>query len=544
MGYLFLWLSLVAFSLFLVAAITATASRCRKSLWHKFWPILAASLLFVFISGFAVVGGFLIYYNVQPKWLFWYGLSQAVVYAICVLVLLKRGLRGARSENPLAKAWPQGQLWSAAGLTVLFYSVTLNSFETRTMVEVAAMRSDANVKILGLLPPRLPDGLNAFTAYQEAGRAFGPPDGLPKWFFESDKPNFDPSSQEVKVFLSKQKGVLDILRWGSSLPGYAREPDLNYLNLTPEPVYSHYRNFAKLLSLSARSSALSGNLGGALDELEVISRMAEHLRSYPLMTSFLYALGFETVRQECLEYVLANSTAPEGSFIALPLNSPSSLHNSLKRFLSLSAQASLQGDADFWASPSALILGLGMPVPATHDLAWLGALPTKFWSVFLVPSDIRATREILVSNITPKAGTYGDMIKNLGDIDKAAKAGYLGVTSSIAPLGSGREVISTMRAEARRGLSTLALAAECYRKDQREYPARLEDLFPRYVTGLPADPFSGEHFKMQVIKGGLDLYSVGYGGDESFLRGSLKDPIHFYLGREAYGKQRVRRAMD
>ena len=95
-----------------------------------------------------------------------------------------------------------------------------------------------------------------------------------------------------------------------------------------------------------------------------------------------------------------------------------------------------------------------------------------------------------------------------------------------------------MGADARRGLYDIALAATAYKAANGDYPNRLEDLVPAYITRIPIDPFDNKPLKMKSVPGGLDLYSMGSTKESDYEKGEKK--IHFYLGQQAYDTFRVK----
>ena len=118
MSYGLLWLAGLAYSLLIVATLTAIAARCKKPLWRRLWPILTAIIVFFPLTSFAVSGGFLLKNNLQPKWLFWYGILLSLAYIISVIIILKKGLKGSATDLQNAKFWPRLRLAAAFGVTL------------------------------------------------------------------------------------------------------------------------------------------------------------------------------------------------------------------------------------------------------------------------------------------------------------------------------------------------------------------------------------------------------------------------------------------
>ncbi len=74
---------------------------------------------------------------------------------------------------------------------------------------------------------------------------------------------------------------------------------------------------------------------------------------------------------------------------------------------------------------------------------------------------------------------------------------------------------ATMRFE----LVKLGFALAAYRTDHGNYPARLGDLVPDYVTEVPADIFTGSALRYRRQREGYLLYSVGINGKSDGARG-------------------------
>ena len=63
---------------------------------------------------------------------------------------------------------------------------------------------------------------------------------------------------------------------------------------------------------------------------------------------------------------------------------------------------------------------------------------------------------------------------------------------------------------------TLAIAAASYRSGEGKFPARAEDLVPKYLLQVPLDPFTGQPLKLKPTADGVVVYSVGPdGADDS-----------------------------
>jgi hypothetical protein len=70
----------------------------------------------------------------------------------------------------------------------------------------------------------------------------------------------------------------------------------------------------------------------------------------------------------------------------------------------------------------------------------------------------------------------------------------------------------------------LAFALAAFRVDAGRYPARLDELAPKYLTAVPGDLFSGRPLVYRPADGGYLLYSVGINGVDEGGRWTDDDP--------------------
>jgi len=58
----------------------------------------------------------------------------------------------------------------------------------------------------------------------------------------------------------------------------------------------------------------------------------------------------------------------------------------------------------------------------------------------------------------------------------------------------------------------IALALAAHHRDRGRYPAKLNDLAPKYLPAIPDDLFSGKPLIYRLTDNGYLLYSVGVNG--------------------------------
>ena len=69
--------------------------------------------------------------------------------------------------------------------------------------------------------------------------------------------------------------------------------------------------------------------------------------------------------------------------------------------------------------------------------------------------------------------------------------------------------LAELRSETQMRLLRLLVALELFKKQNGEYPSRLDALLPAQLKELPLDPFNGQSFVYRLENGNFKLYSVG-----------------------------------
>jgi len=530
------WLTPLAVTLLFVATVTALASRCSRPRWQRFWPNLTAVLILIGNAVTLGCGIYLLKENLQPKCLFWYGLFQTIGYIIGVAIVLKLGLSGLSAGAARARYWPRARLAGAFVLMFIVHMLVFDMMQLKSMVSLANIRIGATCSIINLLPPQIPDALNARPVYEKAAHVLSGDKQLPDWFSDSLRADFDPASEKTTVFLAECQEVFTLVRQAAAMPGYSLDLENIDFFEWPIPKYAQYRNLALLLSLSARNRALSGGPAGALQDLAAMEAMAGHLRSYPTPISFVMAVAIEEIRISSLEYILARTSALAADAIRIPRTSRASVLNTFLKMLRVETQGQLQGftvmaaTSDIYATVN------------SSETVFKNATPvTKMWRIFFLPSELKAAKDIIAERLSRPAKTYSEVLANIKAVEEARQAGEMGILTSIASPSYTRYLENAMRHDARCGLSELALAATAYKAVKGEYPSLVEDLVPDFIDRIPPDPFDGQSLKLRHVDGGIELYSAEPAQD---LASDGKEAVRFYLGIKPYEENRGRPAKE
>jgi len=544
MTYAILWISHVGFGLLLVAAVTAIASRCKRVLDRRFTPISFAIFVLISFAPLIDTGYEIISRNYREKWVFYYGFSEIIVYTIGVIIILIRGLKGSSSGEQRAKSWPRAWLAALAGASVFVFVTTLNIADMRFIDHLANIKHAVTATIQDMLPTQLPKSLNAHFVYEDAVQAFLPDKELPDWFRESRNPDFDVNSAEVQEFLSEHDDVLEIMRKAESIPGYSPPVYTPFYALSPVLGYHLYSRIAEFISIHARSLDKKGDISGARNELGIIERMADHLRSFPDSSAMMVAVRLESIRYRALEYILAQKLAPHENLVDLPINAHNSVREDLLACFRMDVLESLQSAAEGCSHLNAFVnWTFKSMVSASTSIRQ--TVEGTYFRVFLGPGEIRTYPDIFAYWMDKEADSYEALKSIFKAYNNAQESGEF--RSMIHPVlfllpWKPIDISRSMKCDVHRGLCDLAMAVTAYKARNNSYPTKLEGLVPEYIDRIPLDPFDGKALKMKAVDGGLDLYSVGSEKEDEY--NDKIEPIHFYLGKDAYEKFRVTPALE
>ena len=525
MGYGILWLLHLAITIVLIAATCAWVSRCKNPKWPRFWPLCVAFLALLSVAVYIVTAAYCILNNAQPEWLFWYGLSLILVFLAGAFLTLRRGLKDITAENAVARSWPFGKLLTAGGILFFIFCVILTTMETRIQIQSTNNYIRTTAGLYDLLPAKLPDSLNAHILYDQAGRLLETKSDSYDWFSDSRKADFDITSDKITAVLADHQDVLKLIRNAAERPEYCPYTTEGGSNLFfwPLPKYSRYRSFTTLLSLSAQYHVQEGNLNEALKDLTVIEKVSNHLFQYPILISIMIAGTLDNIRINALESILAHST---GRLITekmqFPLTVPPSFFPEYKRTVRVETQGHLQCFLDAVSSDYFL------PIFYYNNPTFLiNRISNILWRVFLLPSDLKSLQEIAKLR-WQDAESYEELQNISEKIAEATQKGQYGIITAInPPINYSIFEQRVKQFDARRCLVIAALAATAYKNSTGAYPAKLEELVPRYLNKVPADPFDLKSLiQIKTVDNGLDLFSKGPDPKDEM---SDNKSIHFYL---------------
>lgn len=401
----------------------------------------------------------------------------------------------------------------------------------------AQLRAEAAQLALYVAPPELPDENNAARAYEEALREFGEESSWTerqqqRWNNDWTGGNdtlLDAKDLELHTFLAEKSGAIKQFREAGRKPGCRFERDYVHPNQTIAlSEILRLRQGARLLALDARFQSAIGNHALALEDCRALFAMAEHTANDPLLISLLVAISIDGVGAATLEEVLnASPTASEDVVNVFP-DSDFSYIPTFTRSMQMEEAFGLATFADFIdgrQSASSLSPGLAQ------------AASSRFYCWYQLRADLGLYRDALKTYQQLAGKPHYEVQHQWAAVEDSLKR-RAGRFSNLSLLGLQNAQEAVSRADARRRLVRLALAAHRFQRMLRRLPDELSELTPGFIDAIPLDPFDGKPLRMIQTDSGLVLYSVDADmGDSGGIRSlSTSEPgdISFHVRAYPY----------
>ena len=539
MGHLLLGIENLTVTLLLVAVAIALASRIRNR-WLRL--LLAALVVFVPLLGYALLTSGDAYFeysqNVRTG-LFVPLLLLSVLFLGGATWLVVRGLRASDSAEgakepatPAARHWPLGKLALVLVAVAVLHVVTYLNLDAAMLQRVGMLRSEAYSLAMSVAPAPVPDQDNAALDYLEVQEALdrGEPyyDKIsPEWpqiwrdaldslqpkarSEETDPaPDFDFASAEIGHWLAGRQGEIQLLRQAATKPGcrFDRNYGLDWGEVLPE--IQGMRQSAWLLAVDARHRAATGDMEGALANIEAIYGISRHLAGEPFGITMLVAAAIDAMALDTLQATLrASDSAPETSLADVDPNQRHSYRRDMPRILRSSQAMTLHTAInletlmreEFVNSSRGSMVFLN-PVSLEGQLGSL-------YRVFLLMPDLAQYRDTVQRLYRLSSKPYGETKERLAEIRSDLDKSGAGSLTRLAETQLG-EIEVTFLADARNRVAQTALAMHRYRAANGKFPSTLAELTPNTIPLIPSDPYDEEHpLKLETTANGWVVYSIG-----------------------------------
>jgi hypothetical protein len=481
MGTALAWTETLIACLLLLALATACSARLRRRWLRWLLPSLVCWLPGLFGLALAVPSAILMQEAPIHRWLFYYTLSWAVTLVVAGVTVYRRGLRPCRDEGyqeegmqPAAIVWPRTKLAIATAAAFLLCAMTLWNMTLAAQNKFAAARAEAGALALSVAGSHPPDSQNAALVYEKAFKFMADGAGVPE-------PSDDADEDEVRTYLEKRETALRLLRQAASLP----DCRFMYADAIPEPAplmhtLAAMRSGARLLALDARFQAAQGRADTALADVSALFGLSRHAGGRPLLTQALVAMAIGAHGHLTLQTVLAECDPSEEDLAGL-----------------------IDEVYSYWR-----LYRRSMRMEQAFSLSQFATELESIRGAFFILPELSGYRSMMAELDGVLALPYREAREAMGLLETQALAGRWGILQELLYPALGRAAVASVRAEARRRLDNLAVAATAHRIRHGKFPATPGDLVPEFLMIFPKDPFDGEPMRMANTPEGILFYSI------------------------------------
>ena len=570
MGYALLWLVTLVLALLLAATLLSCAARLRSRGRRAFWSAGAVLLPLLGFATLTAVGGVLQFEVRATAVLFWPLLAISLVHAVGGIWLLRRALRvqdvtgGVLEAGPEARLWSRGKLAVATTVAAVLALITFWSLDLAQLQRLAVLRAEVGTLALSALPARVPARENAALVYERAFDAMleePPPSGSTEgaWQWRKAKgwderfaawawpeaeeaakdgaegggpgdskegnaagEGFEANDQGLRKFLETQAAAVALFLEGASRPECSFEHDYiwpSFSMLLPELFEA--RTASAVLILDARVRAADGDIRGALERLNAVLRLGDHVGRDPTIINVLAGVALERTAFTWIPRILAPVAVDEEALGAIRLPEDSvSCKKRLRQALRMEEAFCLATLCDVAeAFCLATIYGVAKvhqeisPSAISESCVWphpLGSL----YRVFLLREDIAAYRSSIGSYQDLVLLPYPESKEKAEAVEARWHGGTRGLLAQLVVPG----LIGTLRfapeADARRACLRAYVAALRHRARTGSCPETLDALVPELLPSVPLDPFDGKplKYRRQSVAQGAESPAEPAGG--------------------------------
>ena len=520
MGLMLLWALHGLALLLTVATFTACIGRLegRRPKWICFVLLLAFGLTYV--GGLAIWTSLVRFVIGIPTMPFDFPaitLGLFLLYAVWLTSTIVK-CSTTTSAAPKSAAWPRGRLAIGATCALAAFVLTYGLLDADTIERLESVRSEANEKVQSLLPPRPDDADNAAKIYVELEIDDDDLSDEAAEVLAGERP-LQECEAEIREHLAKHQDALEKLRTAARLPACFFERSYHkgalLLDLSEmDPLLSGMR----LLGFSAQRSIAEGNFPAAIQDIDTIYRLAEHVADHAPIIPVLIAVTIQDLGDRAVLKLLNDQSITANILKLLDTNPRPSF-------------ASAYQHAMLMEEPLIVITICSVLDPVTGDFLQALSAPNRpdaqrrmnpsqsLFRMFLADGEISFYRKAIhrIQSLTsqPPYEAREEMDQFMEETVYSKRLGILSalLLPAIVPLHE-----SMYKADVQSDLLRIAVAARRYQLSrnqlspnqlsQGELPTTLDQLVPEWIDAIPIDPFDGKPLKLQQDENSWTVYSI------------------------------------
>jgi hypothetical protein len=531
MTHLAFFVAVVAAALLWSATLTAAAARTRRPWLQRLLIALAVVAPALALLPWLAVS-FLLAFTAKLQ-VNWFGpvLTTFLSAVIGGMWVVQAGLRPTADEpaTPPAARWPLVGLVAAFLFAKVVAGGTLLTLDSGITARAAGMKAEAVNLIQANLPPVVTDAANAASLYEPAVAGLeADPIAKAQESPLTNAASIDVADAGVADLLARHRETLSLVRAaaGHEVCRFTRDwtrPSLDMLI----PEMQSIRQAARLVQLSARHRAATGDVAGALDDVAVLHQMGQHAAAEPILISGLVGLAIDTMALDTLAQVLPRLTPSNRGRLDDPaIRDLVHMVPSFKRhffgeeafgsmlFASFCDRASSADSLDLLASVGSSGLSSGVPGSLNAPFRPVTAM---MYRVFLLPEDVHAYRSTLraYQQLLAVPKPYSEQSREAKAIEDRLSDRRRGIVTSLLAPALSSCIRQTVKSQALHRAAAVAVAATRYRIENGSLPKSLDDLVPTFLPVEPADPFAvGGALRLEQTDDALLIYSIGPDGED------------------------------
>jgi hypothetical protein len=527
MTHLAFFIAVVAASLLWSATMTAAATRVQRPWLQQLLIALAVIAPALALLPWLAVSFMLAFFGkLQVNW-FGPVLTALLSAVIGGMWIVRAGLRPTDDglAIPTAARWPLVGLVAAFLLAKGAAAGTLLTLDSGITGRAQGMKAEAVELLQANLPPAVTDTANAAPLYQAAFAALDadPVAGAPDSPLGTSS-TVDAQDAAVADLVARHSETLSLLREaaGRDVCRFTRDwtrPSLDMLL----PELQSVRQAARLVQLTARRKATTGDIAGALADIAVLHRIGQHAAAEPILISGLVGVAIDTMALDTLAQVLPKLDASDLDRLDAPtIRDLVHMVPSFKRhFFGEEAFGTMMfaslGDGASPMNSLALLSMMGASGPA--PTIWstpLEPLIGMLYRVFMLPEDFLAYRSTLrdYQQLLAVQKSFSDSTREANAIEDSLNTDRRGILTSLLAPALSNCIRNGVRSQALHRAVAVAVAATRLRIEKGSLPESLDDLVPAFLPFSPADPFADNApLRLTQTDSGLVIYSVGPDGE-------------------------------
>ena len=306
-----------------------------------------------------------------------------------------------------------------------------------------------------------------------------------------DAPISTKMKEDIKWYLALNAEALNLLHQAAAME-YCRYPinfEVGYLQLEP------LEHGASLLTLQAALSVEENEAGQASKALTSLLCLARSLQNDRMARPHMSQIEFRNQACATLEFVLTQMSLPDSELAGLITSFTTAENPEELKSVQIGSRCRL--------------------ITCFLDSALTLPYESKAGKVFrrvsgLKSMDFHAGLKLSTKLVEASKLPYPEHLQEAAQIEKEYRniSGYCRLTRILLHTPSGI-VLSDAGSIARLRCAVTALAIERYRRANNALPESLDELAPKYLEKIPADPFDGQALRYETREKGYIVYSIG-----------------------------------